>query len=176
MTPHLLKTLNDQLRADLGRNPHGEAMYKWAMCHELTTVIEVNGELQSVPVSDRKQWVLAYWMPPGWDGKRAMTEEQWNHVFKGTAAYQREGSYHPTDMRLKPGAEPSDGATQRAIQTVKAWRNAKPQDISDFYADAQEKERAAAASKRESIYREGCFTPGHIPGKRGGPVVYGGIE
>lgn len=184
MDTHVLARLNRVLAdpvTGLGRNPHGQPMYKWAHTRELQFPLALPSETRSqggiFMLGSHYQWTRQIeddrWVLAVWDG--SWSEAQWNATFRGEVPWPRQGMYYASDIMLKPGVEPNDQATNDVLGKVRAKA---PMTMKDFLEHAEAKvERAKRETEQiQSDYIDDVVTAfGNIPGKRGGSVSFGGI-
>lgn len=184
----LLANLNDLLGAELGRNPHGESLYRWDLSDDLDhwrrkpatyAMVQIPGsplilaepEYEKVPLCPWliSQYVLTLWTAP-------TPESQWRATFGDKLLWPRRGYYMPTNIALEREGCPTVDLTNEVIGTIRQQRK---KTFADHVADT---ERALDyEEKSNKILRNDAIADmmtafGNIPGKRGGSVAFQNIE
>ncbi len=181
MDKTVLARLNRSLEDHLGRNPHGQARYKWAHTRELLFPMVVHSDTRTkgglyvvgqryemTRQIEEDRWVVAVWDSP-------QSREQWDATFRGEVPWPRQGMYYASDIMLLPGVEPNDLVTNDVLGKVKAKRTMTMLDFME-HAEAKVESRKRETERIQSDYIDDVVTAfGNIPGKRGGSVSFGGV-
>ena len=175
----------------------GKATYKWEFSENLyfpfrdqeagwdyvanqqTGIIEARPIFRlrkMVPWCDR-QWILCRFQAPP-------SETQWKNQFGDKVEWPRNGYYAPTNVELDPGINPwdSDGGVTFTDVVIKMGLNDRgktKQQWDDEGEQIVEKRERDLTQRREDMLDDLLFpypNSPHIPGKRGGPVSFGGVE
>ncbi len=145
-----------------------------------TGIIEVHPvfELRKMAPHLRRQWVLCRFIPP------PKSESQWVAEFGTKVDYLANGYYANTNVELDPGMSPWDMGTDGATITdmiIKMAANDRAKTIAQWDAEGNEivdrREREQDKKLDEEIGELLLPFPKspHVPGRRGGPVSFGGI-
>jgi hypothetical protein len=145
-----IRKLNDLLGERLGRNPHGEPLYKWVQAHELrhyrytgdkwskvskqTDIVAPTPQFQDVPAYPHagRRWAFTSWQPAN--------EAEWNKAFGSRVPFRRRGLYVPV-LIMREGKVPNQDITEFFIQQVKAERTKTEADVAEDIDRTSAKER-----------------------------------
>jgi hypothetical protein len=180
MQPLELDRLNRILADTLGRNVHGEPIYKWIASRELTfplrdkeKLVTRNGILVFEPhyvwepQTTSECWVLAKWLAPP-------SHDEWLDSFGTEVAYPARGLYYVTDVMLSPEYEPNEAITYDSIGKVKALRSLTLSDIVRLQREKRDSIETAGDRRIADWIDDKATAFGNVPGKRGGHVSFGG--
>lgn len=145
-----------------------------------TGIIEVHPvfELRKMCQSLHRQWVLCRFMPP------PRSESQWVAEFGTKVDYLANGYYADTNVVLDPGMNPWDCGTDGATFTdmiIKMAANDRAKTKAQWDAEGQailDRQEREKDRKMDELIGEVILpfpNSPHVPGKRGGPVSFGGV-
>lgn len=190
-----LQRENDKLRTAHGETG-GQPNYKWEFSESLyfpmrkepleyDYVANEAGIIMAQPIYVMKlqapylhrQWVLCRFMAPP-------SETQWKNTYGSKVEYPKSGYYAATNAALDEGIYPWDQSPEGATFTDAAIRIAtkdRNKSVAELDAEGEEiisKRERVTEQLREDMLGELLFSfpnSDHIPGKRGGGVVFGGL-
>jgi len=194
MTSKQLARTDEAFRRDLGANPYGEPIFRWMKSddQQLTyysprgTDWKANeiGLLLPVPIVERlpqvdgpPRWVLVHWFP-------APPPEVWAETFRRMGAsspppYPTHGWYYAHEeghLQLEPHEEPTLSETERVIRIIRHHNTKTLQDFIDEGDEIVKRRNKRQKQELHDAVMDLALPFGNIPGKRGGPVSYGGIK
>lgn len=175
---------NEALARELGRNPHGENLYKWVHSSDLVLMrftgnkmvkASTSGLLLPEPqytkvrayphMGDR--WLLAMW--------KYYSESEWLTQFGYKMAWPQRGDYYPTDLLLKPGKTPDVRTTEEIMQMVRHTRAISAKEAEARWESEDQARERALHGVIADIIDDALTAFGNDPGKRSGGVSFGGI-
>ena len=178
--------LNKILARELGINPFGGNIYRWAFSEELfwpaiftgrriekrtpSGVIYMEREYTRGRMTNKRNvWIVVKWFAPD-----ALTD--WQVNFPG-APYPARGAEIHTDWVNKPGVLPSYEDTQVLIWALRHQLETDFVTANNMFEDAQAKERAAKKQEIMDEVRDDFTAFLNVePGSRGGAVSFPSVQ
>jgi hypothetical protein len=174
-----IKKCNELLGRELGRNPHGDPLYKWEHGSNLVHYRHTGDNMQKVgnlylprpsyvPVpayphlNDR--WMLAFWT--------FLPEDEWLAAFGNKMLWSKQGNYYPTNAICKVGKVPNYDYTQELIAKIQLQRNTPVSKYEEEWANEEERRDRAVFNTIHDVISDSLTAYGNDPGKRSGGVSF----
>lgn len=170
----------NKMLADLGTNPLGDPIYRWARASDLWFYRWVSRDwvrnANGIYVPDHQferyrpfehlgdRWCLCIWQ---W-----MPEDEFVRQFGERAYWPARGFYFPTDKVLKPGVEPTKDLTEYIMACIRYTRSKTLSDLETEVEDALTKEERASFSRILDAVNDALTAFGNKPGSRSGGVSF----
>lgn len=177
--------MNNRLGNALGRNPHGEPLYKWIWVNDWEHFMrDISGfkptaqpsglivmepqyvKRRMIPDLDgdnkhlKDRWHIGHWHDCG-------DEATWRSLFGTAALWSRFGVYTQTDIWSPQGQLPTETITDDLILRVKQFRSLTAADIRNGFAEKDAKFEAANDQARRDMIADAMTAYGNVPGTKG---------
>lgn len=119
--------------------------------------------------SSEDTWCIAKWDNP-------VPRDEWVRRYGYELQWPQRGMWLVTDLVFEVGVEPTEALT---LEVVEALAASSPLNFNDYVnisqgqIDAQERDMRSVT---DGLIDNACSLYDAVPGKRGGPVSWGGIE
>jgi hypothetical protein len=181
--PKIVTKLNDRLGRSLGRNPHGEPLYKWVYADDwfhwmrdisgYKEVRKLSGVISMEPIYKQRRmcptlhdvWVVAHWHAPE-------SELSWRIKYGSDALWSGQGYWSPVNAWSEIGQLPTDSLTDRFIEIVSKRRAMTAQEVYDEGVREVDAIERSQDNLRADIIDDACTAFGAIPGSRAGGVSF----
>ena len=175
--PKQIKKMNERIGASLGRNPHGEPLYKWVHSEDFwhwmrditgyESVTMPSGLIVQQPIYKRRKmmphyhdvWLIAHW-------HEADNEVSWRIKYGADALWPREGYWTPVDAWAEQGQLPTETKTDKFIELVQIRRAMTQADIAKEGQDIQDRIDKHAEDEQDAAFGDAVPAFGALPGSR----------
>ena len=175
--------MNERIGASLGRNPHGEPLYKWVHSEDFwhwmrditgyKQVTQPSGLIVMEPIYKRRKmmphyhdvWIIAHW-------HEADNEVSWRIKYGADALWPREGYWTPVDAWAEQGQLPTETMTDKFIELVKIRRSMTQADIAKEGQDIQDRIDRHAESEQDAAFADAVPAFAALPGSRSSSTSY----